>query len=102
MNRNDVHQTLAAHRTELCDRFGVKSLALFGSVARDESTPASDVDLLVEFDRPITLFDLVALSSWSHAARSLLLWRAIVGREPLVLHHPGREASLCYVTQSFS
>ena len=61
MNRNDVHQTLAAHRTELRDRFGVKSLALFGSVARDETTPASDVDLLVEFDRPITLFDLVAL-----------------------------------------
>jgi uncharacterized protein len=61
MNRNDVLQTLAAHRTELRERFGVESLALFGSVARDESTPESDVDLLVEFNRPITLFGLVAL-----------------------------------------
>ncbi len=36
---------------------GVKSLALFGSVARDEATAESDVDFLVEFDRPIGLFD---------------------------------------------
>lgn len=30
--------------------FGVKSLLLFGSVARDEVTPASDKDLLVEYN----------------------------------------------------
>jgi len=39
----------------------VKSLALFGSLARDEATPASDVDVLVEFDRPVGLFGLFAL-----------------------------------------
>jgi uncharacterized protein len=39
--------------------FGVKSLALFGSAVRNECSPASDVDLLVEFDdRPIGLFHL--------------------------------------------
>jgi len=31
-------------------RFGVRRLALFGSVVRNEATPASDVDLLVEFE----------------------------------------------------
>jgi predicted nucleotidyltransferase len=35
-------------------RFGVRSLALFGSVARDEARPDSDVDVLVEFDGPTT------------------------------------------------
>ena len=40
---------------------GVTSLTLFGSVARDEATPGSDVDLLVEFGRPVGLFQLVAL-----------------------------------------
>jgi predicted nucleotidyltransferase len=35
-------------------RFGVRSLALFGSVARDEARPDSDVDVLVEFDGPMT------------------------------------------------
>ncbi len=38
-----------------------KSTAVFGSVARDEAGPKSDVDLLVEFERPIGLrfFDLI-------------------------------------------
>lgn len=34
----------------------MRSLDLFGSVARDEASADSDVDLLVEFDRPIGLF----------------------------------------------
>jgi predicted nucleotidyltransferase len=43
-------------------RFHVKSLALFGSVARDEAEPESDVDVLVEFDdAPVGLFGVVAL-----------------------------------------
>jgi hypothetical protein len=36
---------------------GVKSLELFRSVARDVAGPDSDVDFLVEFDRPVGLFD---------------------------------------------
>jgi uncharacterized protein len=42
-------------RTELVS-LGVRSLDLFGSVARGDSSPDSDVDLLVEFDEPIGLF----------------------------------------------
>jgi predicted nucleotidyltransferase len=36
-------------------------LTLFGSVARDEATAKSDVDLLVEFDRPTGFFGLIRL-----------------------------------------
>jgi len=39
----------------------VKSLSLFGSVARGEAGPGSDVDILVEFDRPVGYFGLFAL-----------------------------------------
>jgi len=39
---------------ELRSSFGVQSLALFGSVARDEAGAASDVDILIEFDGPTT------------------------------------------------
>jgi predicted nucleotidyltransferase len=35
-------------------RFGVRELAVFGSVARDEATDASDLDLIVDFDGPAT------------------------------------------------
>ncbi|MFZ5911324.1 MAG: nucleotidyltransferase family protein [Chloroflexota bacterium] len=50
--------------TELAIKFGVKSLFLFGSVARNESTAASDVDLLVEFNRPVGYFGLFALQDY--------------------------------------
>jgi uncharacterized protein len=49
MKRDDALRILADHREELRG-FRVKSLSLFGSVARDEATDASDVDLLVEFE----------------------------------------------------
>ena len=49
MTREEVLQCLSAHRQELA-KLGVKSLALFGSVARGEARPESDLDLLVEFE----------------------------------------------------
>ena len=63
MNREDILAILAAHRADLMD-FGVKSLALFGSAARDEAGPESDVDLLVEFDRSIGLFHYAHLQQY--------------------------------------
>ena len=67
MIREEIILTLRNSREELTNRFGVKSLALFGSVARDEMTPASDVDMLVEFDRPVGLFGLFALQDYLKA-----------------------------------
>ena len=64
MKRAHVISILKKHRTELSERYGVKSLALFGSVARDEATSASDVDLLVDFNRPVGLFGLFALQDY--------------------------------------
>jgi uncharacterized protein len=63
MNKQKVLDLLDAHRDRLHD-FSVKALFLFGSVARDEATPESDVDLLVEFDRPVGLFTLLGLQSY--------------------------------------
>lgn len=54
MRRADVLALVGARREEIVQRFGVRSLSLFGSVARDEAGPESDVDVLVEFDGPTT------------------------------------------------
>jgi predicted nucleotidyltransferase len=54
---------LAAKLAPVLKRYGVVRAGVFGSVARGEATPASDLDLLVEY-RPaprMTLHDLVAL-----------------------------------------
>lgn len=51
------------HRRRLldaADRHGARKLRVFGSVARGEDVPASDVDLLVELGPGRTLLDLVA------------------------------------------
>ena len=48
MRRSEILQTLAARREDLTG-MGVKSMAIFGSVARDEARPDSDVDVLVTF-----------------------------------------------------
>ena len=50
MDRDDVIETLRAHRETLAERFGVRSLALFGSFARGTAVDASDVDIVAEFD----------------------------------------------------
>ena len=63
MKRDDVLARVRAKREELT-RLGVKSLELFGSVARDEAHPASDVDFLVEFDRPYGLFQLLRVKHY--------------------------------------
>ena len=54
MTKNQALNILAAHRREI-RRFGAKSISLFGSIARGEGAETSDVDLLVEFDRPVGL-----------------------------------------------
>jgi uncharacterized protein len=63
MQRSEVMAILSAHRAELRRR-GVRSLALFGSVARDEAGPTSDVDLLVELERPAGLFALLDVQEY--------------------------------------
>ena len=64
MKRHEVIAVLSARKGELRQRFAVKSLALFGSVARDEMTETSDVDLLVEFDRRIGLLHFVGTAQY--------------------------------------
>lgn len=68
--RDEVVAKLRQH-SELFDRFGVRSVSLFGSVVRDEAKPLSDVDLMVEFfpGQPGGLFRYVELK---HALEGVL------------------------------
>lgn len=60
MSRDEVLRLLSASKPDLA-RFHVRSLSVFGSVARNEATPGSDIDLLVEFAEPVGLFEFVRL-----------------------------------------
>lgn len=52
--RNLVNQ----HRDILADKYGVAVVAVFGSYGRDEQNGESDIDLLAEILRPISLLEL--------------------------------------------
>ncbi len=58
---DELLRLLRRHQADLRERYAVRSLGLFGSFVRGEATPDSDLDLLVEFDRPPTLFEFVRL-----------------------------------------
>jgi predicted nucleotidyltransferase len=63
MDRDAVIERLRAHEAEL-KAMGIARLSLFGSVARGEAGPTSDVDLAAEIDpgkRPFGLFKFIAL-----------------------------------------
>ena len=64
MRRKKALNILEAHRQELRERFGVKSLRLFGSVARDEASEQSDVDVVVDFDETPSLFGFLRLQGY--------------------------------------
>jgi hypothetical protein len=58
-----VLQILRVNHAEIAS-LGVKSPAIFGSVARKEAGPGSDIDLLVEFSRPVGLFDFIGVKEY--------------------------------------
>ncbi len=56
MRLNRALKIINDHQEELRRRYGIKSIALFGSVSRNEASETSDLDVLVEFDKPVGLF----------------------------------------------
>ena len=53
--------TLLKNRKRQLKKFGVHSLSVFGSVARNQARKNSDVDILVDFEKPIGLFEFARL-----------------------------------------
>jgi predicted nucleotidyltransferase len=58
-----VVKILKNHQEDLTQQ-GVRSLAIFGSVARNESTAESDIDILIDFDAKRGLFAFVGLKNY--------------------------------------
>ena len=59
--KKEILEILRQKLPELRERYGVKKIGLFGSYARGEQKERSDIDLLVEFEKPIDLFRLFEL-----------------------------------------
>jgi len=56
-----ILEDLRRLKPELAKRYPIKELGVFGSCARGEQRPDSDLDVLVDFDGPVGLLDFVGL-----------------------------------------
>jgi hypothetical protein len=59
----EIKAILIPYKPSLVEKFKVTELGIFGSYVRGEQTKNSDVDILVEFSKVPTLFDLVSIQS---------------------------------------
>ncbi len=57
----DIKRALSQHKTELRKRFKVKTIGVFGSYVRGDQKRQSDVDVLVEFEEAVGLFEFMDL-----------------------------------------
>lgn len=53
LGKDQVIATLRNHRDYLATEFGVRRIGLFGSFASDQAGPSSDIDLVVDFEKPV-------------------------------------------------
>ena len=60
----DIKRTLSQHKAELKKNFKVKTIGVFGSYVHGEQKRKSDVDVLVEFEEPIGLFEFMDLEMY--------------------------------------
>jgi len=61
MERETLFNLLKSQENILHQQFAVASLSVFGSAARNRLRKHSDIDLLVEFERPVGLFTFIRL-----------------------------------------
>ena len=59
LDKNHILKYLKEHYSEFQDKYKVEKIGLFGSYAKDEATPDSDIDIFVKM-RP-SLLDMVAI-----------------------------------------
>ncbi len=61
---SEIKEIVDSKRDHLSIAFGVKSISVFGSYAKENQTDESDLDLLVEFTKFISLLKLIALENY--------------------------------------
>jgi predicted nucleotidyltransferase len=69
--RQDIIDKLQEKKADFAHQYGVSTLAIFGSFARNEQNEASDIDVIVDFEKPISGLRFVSLAEAIEAAIGL-------------------------------
>ena len=60
----EIKKIIQQHKKEMKEKYGVKEIGIFGSLVRGEMKEESDVDILVEFEKPIGFFKFLELEEY--------------------------------------
>jgi predicted nucleotidyltransferase len=60
----EIKKILLAHKQELSEKYGVREIGIFGSYLREENRKNSDIDILVELEKPMGFFKFVKLERY--------------------------------------
>lgn len=96
-NKNKNKQKLYTDIVEFLKSKGATKVAVFGSYVRDEESPKSDIDVLVEFDRPIGLLEFVGIErELSERLRIKVDLLTEKGISPYVINYVRQEMKVLY------
>jgi hypothetical protein len=87
----DIKKMLEQLKPELTERFYVQSIGLFGSIVRDDFSSNSDIDIIVDFDRPVGVefIDLAdyAAKTYSYSSTNGIIFLFVLEK---IIYEKGR------------
>ena len=60
---DEINDILTKHKEWIKEKYKVKEIGIFGSYIRGEQKETSDVDILVEFEKPVSLLQIVSFEN---------------------------------------
>lgn len=60
----EAKKVILKEKGNIAKNFGVKKIGIFGSFAFGDFTPKSDIDILVEFQKTVSYFELIGLEDY--------------------------------------
>lgn len=85
----EVRALLTQHQEEIRQRYGVRVVGIFGSYSRGEAGPMSDIDLLLELERPIG-WEIVDVKEYLEdllGLRTDIMTRGALRKKPMLRRH---------------
>ncbi|GIU71460.1 MAG: nucleotidyltransferase [Candidatus Nitrosocaldaceae archaeon] len=79
--KKDIIKILERELPYLKEKYGVKSLGIFGSYVKGKQKESSDIDILIEFDKPISIFKFLEIEE--HLSNLLGIKVDLVSRKGL-------------------
>lgn len=61
---DEIKEILAEHKEQLKEKYNIGEIGIFGSYIKGEHKEISDIDILVEFEKPISLLKLVNMENY--------------------------------------